>query len=59
MHENVHRPENGLSVSVEDTHFGDSGEIEAVLVNTNQVERPCLADLMIKKLHFVFCGRQY
>uniref|UniRef100_A0A0D3DY65 Conserved oligomeric Golgi complex subunit 3 n=1 Tax=Brassica oleracea var. oleracea TaxID=109376 RepID=A0A0D3DY65_BRAOL len=36
VHENVHRPENGLSVSVEDTHFGDSGEIEAVLVNTNQ-----------------------
>ncbi|KAG2254098.1 hypothetical protein Bca52824_084234 [Brassica carinata] len=36
VHENVHRPENGLSVSVEDTHLGDSGAIEAVLVNTNQ-----------------------
>ncbi|KAL0701644.1 hypothetical protein Bca4012_057766 [Brassica carinata] len=37
VHEqHVHRPENGLSVSVEDTHLGDSGAIEAVLVNTNQ-----------------------
>ncbi|CAN7064586.1 unnamed protein product [Brassica oleracea var. botrytis] len=36
VHENVHRPENGLTVSVEDTHLGDSGAIEAVLVNTNQ-----------------------
>ncbi|KAL9311616.1 putative oligomeric Golgi complex, subunit 3 protein [Arabidopsis thaliana] len=36
VHEHVHRPENGFSVSVEDTHLGDSGAIEAVLVNTNQ-----------------------
>ena len=36
--------------------MGDSGAIEAVLVNTNQVERSCLVDLMIKKLHFVFVG---
>uniref|UniRef100_A0A0D3AQB9 Conserved oligomeric Golgi complex subunit 3 n=1 Tax=Brassica oleracea var. oleracea TaxID=109376 RepID=A0A0D3AQB9_BRAOL len=32
----VYRPENGLSVSAEDTNLGDSGVIEAVLVNTNQ-----------------------
>ncbi|ESQ27844.1 hypothetical protein EUTSA_v10018146mg [Eutrema salsugineum] len=36
VHEHVHRPENGLSVSAEDTHLGDAGAIEAVLVNTNQ-----------------------
>ncbi|KAL0683356.1 hypothetical protein Bca4012_050204 [Brassica carinata] len=32
----VYRPENGLSVSAEDTNLGDSEVIEAVLVNTNQ-----------------------
>ena len=37
MHEYVYRPEYGLSVSAEDTNLGDSGVIEAVLVNTNQV----------------------
>ncbi|CAH2067067.1 unnamed protein product [Thlaspi arvense] len=36
VHEHVHRPENGLSVSAEDTNLGNSGTIEAVLVNTNQ-----------------------
>ncbi|EOA34883.1 hypothetical protein CARUB_v10022466mg [Capsella rubella] len=36
VHEHVPRPENGLSVSAEDTTLGDSGAIEAVLVNTNQ-----------------------
>ncbi|XP_019099440.1 PREDICTED: conserved oligomeric Golgi complex subunit 3-like isoform X1 [Camelina sativa] len=36
VHEHVHRPDNGLSVSVEDTNLEDSGAIEAVLVNTNQ-----------------------
>ncbi|CAH8334719.1 unnamed protein product [Eruca vesicaria subsp. sativa] len=36
VNEYVHRPENGLSVSAEETNLGDSGAVEAVLVNTNQ-----------------------
>ncbi|KAJ0229257.1 Conserved oligomeric Golgi complex subunit 3 [Hirschfeldia incana] len=60
VHEYVHRPENGLSVSAEDTNLGDSGAIEAVLVNTNQfykwftdLESAMKSETEEKYLHYV------
>ncbi|CAN6852548.1 unnamed protein product [Brassica oleracea] len=60
VHEYVYRPENGLSVSAEDTNLGDSGVIEAVLVNTNQfykwftdLESAMKSETEEKYLHYV------
>ncbi|CAN6845021.1 unnamed protein product [Brassica oleracea] len=60
VHEYVYRPEYGLSVSAEDTNLGDSGVIEAVLVNTNQfykwftdLELAMKSETEEKYLHYV------
>ncbi|XP_018449460.1 conserved oligomeric Golgi complex subunit 3 isoform X1 [Raphanus sativus] len=55
-----YRPENSLSVSAEETNLGDSGAIEAVLVNTNQfykwftdLESAMKSETEEKYLHYV------